>query len=239
MAPTLAPPAGGWKWRDDEYWNKHEGLMTQTWPALMEKRELVKNKPMTINARTLSSGNLPGMTIRPRDRPKTVPADMGGGGGRRFLDNIDLYMGKPGAAPGGADGSAPSTPGGGGRPRGTSEMRSSSEAQLGGGTRVDPRSPFKDNMYFFGAGMGSAEPLAVGSNDKARATFGLRPMGSPQNIYGAPAQGQMIRKMGPPITAFNGTSSPMGMGGVNGLKMTNAAEGRKNNNSNANIMMGM
>lgn len=174
VAPTLAPPAGGFKWRDDEYWNKHEGLMTQTWPHHFEGRERTKNKPMTINARTLSAANLPEMTIRPRDRPSTVPANMPSQG-KRFLDHVQDYMGGNNEQPE----SAPSTPGR--MPRATSgvaERRALSSSELGvrGAPRRRPvqhHGKFKENMYYFKAGMAMAEPL--NPRTKERQAFGLTP----------------------------------------------------------------
>jgi len=223
MAPTLAPPAGGFKWRDDEYWNKHEGLMTQTWPKQMESRERVKNKPMTINCRTMSAANLPEMTRRPRDRPSTVPANLPSNMvGRRFLDNIDAFMGKS-PAPVEAD-SAPSTPGRGRNGSNSGgQQRSRSEAEIGqgrGGRGADPRSPFKANMYFFEAGMAKAEPLNMREQD--RIAYGLPPKaaqaGGNRGRGGPPARGgQMVRnmKMGP------ADMGGMGKGGmqINGVSV--------------------
>lgn len=172
MTPTLAPPAGGFKWRDDEYWNKHEGLMTQTWPHRYETRERVKNKSMTINARTLSAAGLQDMSVRPGQRPATVPASLPSAG-RRFLDNIDNFMGKNNGAPAQLD-SVPSTPGR--RGRSTADQRSNSLVELGNGRQRapavnDPKSKFKDNMYFFQGGMARAEPLNI--NEKDRVAYGL------------------------------------------------------------------
>lgn len=231
MSPTLAPPAGGFKWRDDEYWNKHEGLMTQTWPHQMEGRERVKNKPITINARTLSAAGLPEMTMRPGGRPSTVPANMPSNG-RRFLDNLDNFMGKPQAQEAPAmgqptpftsmmlnqaqldnHGSAPSTPGG--RQRSSAERRSNSAVEIGQGRRVpnpgaDPRSKFKGNMYFFDGGMGRSQHLCV--TEKDRVAYGLSP--KVMSRVGAGSRAQMGKMMGP----------------GDGLQMTGVAVGPYTNN---------
>lgn len=194
MAPTLAPPAGGFKWKDDEYWNKHEGLMTLTWPHHFEGRERVKNKPITINARSLSAANLPEMTLRPRcERPSTVPANMPSNMGRRFLDNIDSYMGKNDV--GGQLESSPSTPGR--RGGGPADRRAySSEIGMPRNRVADSKSKFKDNMYVFGAGMGRAEPL-IPRDEGARRLPG-----------GAPPRYRKMEQM------MKVTSKPMNMTGV-------------------------
>jgi len=176
--------------------------MTQTWPHKFEGRERTKNKPITINARTLSSANLSEMTLRPRDRPSTVPANMPSNQNRRFLDNIDQYMGK---APSDQPGSTPSTPGRG-RANSNADRRSPSSPALGVARRrqpvTDTKGKFKDNNYFFGSGMGRAEPLAMSpANDKARASYGLTPFSQMKAHMNA---GGQMRKMASPGFQVNG-----------------------------------
>lgn len=223
MAPSFAPPAGAWKWKDDEYWMKHEGLMTQTWPHHFEGRERTKNTPMTINARTLSAANLPEMTVRPGARPSTVPASFGSQSkGRRFLDNIDQYMGKAGSgAPMEQSDSVPSTPGRGSAGPSQANRRAQSSSELGVGRRRQQKHPvcdrttgtgvFKDNMYFFGSGMARAEPL-VQRSDQERAAYGLTPY---SQIKARMAAGGQMRKM-----AMAGPQGPQGAMGVQGVQFT-------------------
>lgn len=134
MSPSLAPPAGGFKCRDDEYWNKHDGLMTSTWSHKIESQERLKNTPMSINHRSRSA--VPEMTLRPISRPRTVPADLSKEqiAGRRFLSQVQNS----------GSGSAPATPG--------RRVRSHSTADL--------RRNFGDNMFVYGGSMGKAEPLS-------------------------------------------------------------------------------
>lgn len=152
MSPSLAPPAGGFKCRDDEYWNKHGGLMTSSWSHKIESQERLKNAPMSINLRSRSAG-LPAMTLRPTSRPRTVPADLSKEqvAGRRFLSQF------------GDNDSAPATPG--------RRVRSNSTADL--------RRNFADNMFVFNAGMGKAEPLSF--KEFVAAGAGLTPPGSASN----------------------------------------------------------
>jgi hypothetical protein len=133
MSPSLAPPAGGFKCRDDEYWNKHDGLMTLTWSHKIDKQERLKNSPMSINLRSLSASSLPEMTLRPTQRPRTVPADLSKEeiGGRRLLAQL------------GDTGSAPGTPGRRSRKNSTADLRRNAH----------------HNMFHFHADMGKAEPL--------------------------------------------------------------------------------
>lgn len=256
MAPTLAPPAGGFKWKDDEYWNSHEGLMTQTWPHKVESRERTKNKPMTINMRTLSAANLPTMTIRPRDRPSTVPANMPSQG-KRFLDNIDMYMGKPITA---AElDSRPSTPGGRGGQRSSAERRVQSQAELGrpGNYKLpEGRNPFKDkfrdNNYVFSAGMGRAEPLN-GTSDQDRIAYGLapryaqKPLGGRRGAGGPGMVGKMSGMRGMEISGMGmkGISAPYTNNAMYGMTVgqaerpSSAAQKGREMKLHSNVIMGM
>jgi hypothetical protein len=178
--------------------------------------------------------------------------------GRRFLDNIDMYMGKQPGAPGVEPGSAPSTPGRIGRGRGIADRRSASEAIVGGRKAqgpLDPRSPFKTNMYFFENGMGAAEHLG-NTRQEERAAYGLSDLGT-QKLPGGGGRrggGGMMRKM---VGAdVNGTSTPMNlqMNGVavpytnNQIYGNRAAEGEppssaadkgRKARTNSNVIMGM
>jgi len=51
---TLAAPAGGFKFRNDDYWYAHEGLMTPHWPERYEARQTIKNRPITLNNRMMA-----------------------------------------------------------------------------------------------------------------------------------------------------------------------------------------
>jgi hypothetical protein len=226
MAPSMAPPAGGFKWRDDAYWGKNEGLMTVTWPHHYEGRERTKNTAMTINARTLSGANLPEMTIRPGDRPSTVPASFGSQNkGRRFLDNIDQYMGKDGSgAPMEQSDSVPNTPGRGCAGPSQAKRRAMSSSELGVARRrqekdavccrTQGKGVFKDNMYFFGAGMARAEPL-VQRSDQERAAYGLTPY---SQIKARMAAGGQMRKMA--MAGPQGPQGAMGAMGIQGVQFT-------------------
>mmetsp|Transcript_95453 Transcript_95453/g.165801 ORF Transcript_95453/g.165801 Transcript_95453/m.165801 type:complete len:272 (-) Transcript_95453:259-1074(-) len=55
MAPESHIPAGSYKWRADEYWQRHEGLMTIHWPERYQRRERAKNTPASVNVRTMNS----------------------------------------------------------------------------------------------------------------------------------------------------------------------------------------
>lgn len=177
--------------------------MTQTWPHKFEGRERTKNKPTTINARSLSSATMQEMTLRPRDRPSTVPANMPSSQNRRFLDNIDQYMGK---APRDQPGSTPSTPGRI-RVNSNAERRVSSSTELGVARRrqpvTDTKGKFKDNQYFFNSGMGRAQSLNNVS-DKDRASYGLTPFSQMKAHMNA---GGAMRKMASP--GFQVTGLPM------------------------------
>lgn len=240
--PGLAPPAGGFKWKDDEYWNKHEGLMTVAWPHQYEGRERVKNKPMTINARTLSCSNGLG-----RARPSTVPTNMPSQG-RRFLDNIDSYMGRPAVE---LD-SEVNTPG---RPqRSPAKIRSASAAQLSPAADQH-RGPFKDNMYFFNAGMGRAEPLG-NTGDQDRIAYGLAPIGYSAKPLGGRRLGagpMMIRNMGggaangsmPFDAKVNGVAvaytnnQQYGTTAQQGERPSSAAHNGRKKKTTSNVVMGM
>lgn len=208
-APTLAPPAGGFKWKDDEYWNKHEGLMTQTWPHLYESREKIKNKPMTINSRSFSGSGLGTLTLKPTDpraqRPQTVPTNMPSQG-RRFLDNLDEYMGR-------SESKAENNAGNPGRmhSHGHAERRALSSGEIG--HRRGPRAErheerrFKENASHYQGGLGRAEPLNLREQD--RAAYGLTPFVALQAKKHHTASSKHLRKPAPEM-AVKGCASPLG-----------------------------
>lgn len=79
--PSLAEAAGGYKWNDDDYQNRHEGLTTQGWPEAIRSRESLKNTRTSVHERSLrASMSLPQLGRQmdiSLNRPQTVPASLG------------------------------------------------------------------------------------------------------------------------------------------------------------------
>jgi len=87
-----APPAGSYKWRQDDYWYRHEGLMTIHWPDKYEANERKKNTPLSVNERLSMTRSMPDLRAQSYTGLRSTGPRQYGGGRSPWLPTVSKEL---------------------------------------------------------------------------------------------------------------------------------------------------